>query len=375
VRIEVATDGALFARLRPAWEALRAASGLPGPFADFLWQYEWWGVLGGGRSLRILVAREGSDTVGILPLFEENRLGARRLALVGSAGGGADYLDAPARDDRVRGALLRAAAGLGADLLELDDLDVDGPLLAAARATAGPSVLDRYPCPYLPVSGSWEEYLARHPRRENLRRRERWLASQPGFRIVCETDPDAVPAFLATFARLHAARWASEGGSQAFSDRRLLRFHARTAQRMAEERRLRLWSLQVAGETAAVVWAFDDRTRSCYFQSGYAPAWGARSVGLVLFAAFVRDAFDRGLFEVDLLHGGEKYKAEWATRERRTASVRWPLTARGRLALATRAAAARARRGISAALPGTMRIAATRLVREARMQAERRVAP
>lgn len=374
MRVEVLTDDRAFAKLQPDWDRLAGAPGRLGPFVGYAWQFEWWKALGGGRSLRLLVARDDGRVRGILPLYEERTAGIRRFSLMGSAGGGSDFLDALADDDRTRQGLVEAALGLQPDLIDLLDLEAGSPLLPVLRRLAsarGGEVREvpRYPCPYISIRSEWETFLASHPRRENLRRRRKWFASQPGFRIDCETTPEAVPSFLARFYRLHAARWREDGGSQAFADPRLIAFHNRIATRYADEGRLRLWTLSVARQPLAVAYTFDDGERTLFYQSGFEPAWRSRSVGLVLFAAFIEDAFRRGQREVDLLRGAEAYKTEWTGETRQTVAFRWAISARGRLALATEAGARRLREGVRAALPRPLKQTLSIAVREARMKA------
>jgi CelD/BcsL family acetyltransferase involved in cellulose biosynthesis len=217
------------------------------------------------------------------------------------------------------------------------------------------------------VQGTFQEYQERVARQDTLKRRQKWFAAQPGFRIVCETEPEQVPPFLDRYLRLHAARWRIDGGSQAFADPRLVAFHRSVTARLAEERRVRMWTLWVAGEAVAVAYSFEEDGRSLYYQSGFVPAWGARSAGLVLFARYVEDAFERGCSEVDLLRGSEPYKAEWTQDARSTVSIRIALTNRGRAALRRRDLQQRARRLVGEALPAGVRHQLTQLVRERRM--------
>src|ERR1700730_11418239 len=71
-----------------------------------------------------------------------------------------------------------------------------------------------------------------------------------------------------------------------------------------------------------------------YYQSGYDPNWASRSVGLVLLARTVQDAFAEGLQEFDFLHGNESYKRDWPRGERWTIQMRLWRGARGRAARA-----------------------------------------
>ena len=356
MKIDLITDPSSFARLEPAWRALESSPGLLGLFNGYTWQFEWWRTLGGGRSLRIFVAREGDEVVGLLPLYEETRAGSRRLAFIGSPGGGSDYLDALCRDDTIRSELLGQAISFGADLLDLEDVHSASPLVAMA---IGPGrvaeVVPRYPCPFISIQGPFADFEATVPRRDTLKRRRKWFAGQPGFRIDCETTPESVAPFLDRFFRLHAARWRVDGGSQAFADPRLVALHRSVTTRLAEEGRARMWTLQVAGEAIAVAYSFEDRGRSLYYQSGYLPAWGSRSAGLVLFARYVEDAFERGCTEVDLLRGNEPYKSEWTKESRSTVAVRVALTERGRRTLRWNRVRARTRDSLKSILPESAR--------------------
>lgn len=357
--------------LEREWEPLRARTSLPGPFTGFSWNLEWWRSLGAGRRLRLLTARRGGMLEGILPFYEDTLLGARRLRFVGSPGGGSDRLDVIAQDVRTRAALLEAAVDRFApDLVALEDLDdasLTIPVAAGlARARGRVRVEPRFACPYLPIRGTWSDFLRRAPRRDNLRRREKWLRAQPGFELRCETDPAAVPLFLARFHRLHAARWHDDGGTQAFPDGRLVRFHERILERFAEEGHARLWTMTIAREPVAVAYTFDDGARSLYYQSGFAPAWRSRSVGLVLLARYLEDAFERGVSEVDFLRGNEAYKRDWARDARRTVTLEWIVTRRGEAAVSARAAMTRLRSTARDALPEGARRWITRPLREAR---------
>jgi CelD/BcsL family acetyltransferase involved in cellulose biosynthesis len=364
--MDVHDDARTFASLAEPWDALHRRAGLLGPFSRFGWQFDWWRSLGGGRALRLVVARRAGEVVGILPLFEEERP-VRTLAFVGSRGGGSDYLDVIAPEAEVRRALLEhALRALKPDAVELDDV-LDGsptvPLfhaLARGRAT----VTERHPCPYVDLRSA----PARRPRAETLGRRERWLGALPGHRVEVETSPSACTPFLLRFRRLHEARWRRDGGTQAFPDGRLWAFHARGLERLADAGRLRLWTMWAAGEAVAVAWTFDDEGRSLYYQGGFSPAWSGRSVGQVLLARYLEDARRRGLAEVDFLRGGEAYKWEWTRSARWTVRLSWALTRRAAVAAVGERAMASVRKAAHRLLPAALEGALTNAVRAARLK-------
>ncbi|MFM2152560.1 MAG: hypothetical protein RL199_995 [Pseudomonadota bacterium] len=364
MRLDIHDDAGSFAALAQPWDALHLRAGLLGPFNRFGWQFDWWSALGQGRSLRLVVARKAGAVVGLMPLFEEPGP-VRTLALVGSRGGGGDFLDVIASDDDVRrGLLAHAVAALRPDALRLDDLLETSPTVPIAFAISkGRAVVSaRYPCPYLDLRSPGPA----RPRAETLGRRERWLTALPGHRVDVETSASACASFLERFRRLHEARWEADGGSQAFADGRLWHLHRRSMERFADEGRLRLWTLSVAGEAVAVAWTFDDGRRSLYYQCGFSPAWSARSVGGVLLARYLEDARQRGVEEVDFLRGAEAYKREWTRTARRTVRVFWPLTAKAAVAETAGRLLDAGRRHARRVLPPAVAVPLTRAWRAAR---------
>ncbi len=366
--LSLVTTAHAFAALEPDWDRCAVKAGLLGPFNRFDWQFEWWRALGRGRELTIVTAHYGGQLTGLLPAFIERSFGAKTLRLLGSVGGGADYLDIHATDAGVCGALFhKAISHFRPDRLILDDLLESSPSVPIAAGTGDALVEHRFDCPHLPIDRPWEAFLKGAPRRENLRRRLRWFAAQPGFRIRSDGSVEAVSLFLERFRRLHGARWSEAGGTQAFSDPRLVAFHEAIAPRLARRQELRLWTMEVAGNVIAVAYGLEHEGRALYYQCGFSPDWAAKSAGLVLLAAFLEDAFHRGLSEIDFLRGSEDYKRDWATASRRTVRVDVALTAQGQLARRLETQFLRARRAAHQALPQTLLVPTLRRVRSARL--------
>jgi CelD/BcsL family acetyltransferase involved in cellulose biosynthesis len=215
------------------------------------------------------------------------------------------------------------------DVLELMDLREDSPTVRVLRELfprVGVEVRvgERFVCPYEPLGPgeSFDDFLRRTRRRDNYLRRRRWLERQEGYRIERAEAPGALEEPLADFFRLHAARWAEEGGSQGIRGAGVEAFHREATRLLAEQGRLRLYTMKVGGQAVASVYAMLYRGTFIYFQSGMDPAWRSRSAGLVLVGETFRDAVEGGLREYDFLRGTEAYKSDWTTRQRRTVSVR-----------------------------------------------------
>ncbi|MBI3185661.1 MAG: GNAT family N-acetyltransferase [Myxococcales bacterium] len=347
LRLVSVRDGLSFARLRPEWDALLERSGA-GVFNSWEWLYPWYHRIGPDRELMILLARdEAGELVGLLPLCLSWTWAAgrrlRRLSFLGESRVGSDYLDVVARagmEPLVAASFARAVrdARAGWDVLELSDVDQDSWALRAFReAFVSPAwqveVSDRFTCPFETfASGTrFEDFLRKTGRRDNFLRRRKWLSSQEGFRIERTVAPSEVSRPLAELLRLHAQRWARDGGSQGINGPSVEAFHRDAAEYLAERGWLRLFTLLVGKQVVASVYGIAHRSKFIYYQSGFDPTWASRSVGLVLTGETFRDAIESGLSEYDFLRGTEAYKADWTTQERRTVAVRvWEKGGRGR---------------------------------------------
>jgi CelD/BcsL family acetyltransferase involved in cellulose biosynthesis len=126
---------------------------------------------------------------------------------------------------------------------------------------------------------------------------------------------------MAEFFRLHAMRWAADGGSQGIRGSAVEAFHRDATHYLAEAGKLRLYTMWLEGRAVASVYGLLDRGKFLYFQSGYDPQLRARSVGLVLVGETFRDALEAGCAEYDFLRGTESYKADWTTLRRQTVAL------------------------------------------------------
>jgi len=378
MRTEVVRDAPGLLRLRSQWSALCREARAGCLFLSPEWLMPWWEHFGEGREPCCIALFEGERLVGLLPLFAERvrvaGMPATRVAFMGDGATGCDYLDilaAPGREVEVRAAALETMGELRWDLCDLDGLWRDSPtalhlaqvfpnrraVRSSSAGLGGPAtevVRDarlRFVCPNIPLAGTYAEYLQGLGRRENLRRREKWLFRQPGVSIEVARTPQDSRVAVEHFLELHRARWSVEGGSDGLSDARHEEFHRAAVQKLAEAGWLRMYTLFAARRPVASVYGVVHGGKFLYYQSGYDPAWASKSVGLVLLARTVQDAYQEGLTEFDFLRGNESYKAQWARAERWTVQIRLFRGARGRAARAAAQAALFARESVKAALP------------------------
>lgn len=332
-------DGLL--ELEAEWRELFEASGLD-LFNSWEWQVPWWRHLSRGRKLWVLVARdEAGCAVGIVPMsLGSTRVGflpVRRLGFLGDERVGSDYLDVIAASSW-RPLVIGAAAGYLAahaddwDLIEWRDMDARS--VSAWELAAGLGYDHAIECQSMvscpgqrfAPDDTFEEYLRRTRRCSNYLRRRRWLERQPGFRIdVCEGEPGLEEA-REIFFRLHARRWAEDGGSAGIPDEAVRAFHVETTRRLAERGQVIFYTLWVDGNPVASVYGLASTDTFYYYQSGMDPAWRSKSVGLVLVGETFADAFRRNIHRYDFLRGEEAYKSDWVGEHRQL--VRWRIYSR-----------------------------------------------
>ena len=276
------------------WRRLGEASG--NLFATWEWAETWWRHFGMGEPLVAV----GEDSLVALEL---RRRGPLRIArFVGH--GPADELGptgdiAPLRELRAEGHW---------DVLLAERMPPGG-----GQDELGGRTLMRESSPVVEApEGGFEGFLQSRSRnfRSQVRRKERSLLEK-GLTYRLSDDPERLEADMRTLAELHEARWGAEG-SGALADRRAA-FHQDFAGVAQERGWLRLWLAEVDDKPVAAWYGFRFGDAEWYYQSGRDPEWDKESVGLVLLAHTIREAFDAGLTTYRLLRGGEAYKDRFAT--------------------------------------------------------------
>ena len=166
--------------------------------------------------------------------------------------------------------------------------------------------------PGLSLPASWDEYLAslRKKDRHELRRKLRRLEGSGPHRLVL-SSPATFEQDLVTFLAL--MRESPEKLGFLTPEREA--FFCRIAAEMQEAGHLRLFFLELKGETVAGVLCFDLGGRRLLYNSGYRMDYHALSVGLTVKALCLRQAIEEGLTYFDFLRGPEPYKHHLGARD------------------------------------------------------------
>ncbi len=324
-----------FAALEETWERLHERAAVASVFSGFAWQHLWWRTYGRGAPLRLLVATDGADVVGLLALYGSTervaRVPVRSLRLVGSGGDTSpDDLGpvlAAGREQEVAHALADAIVRLpGWDVLRLDELEPVSPFAStmarAARAAGQRCVSGRCQrISFTDLPDSWEGWLAslHRDRRYRVRKaRKDLLAAHPDARFFLWTDPATLDAGIDRLVRLHHARWRDTGQAHGFASPEYVAFHRALMHACFERDQLRLYGLELGGEIVAMYYMYRFRDALYLMQTGFDPVHAKLKPGHVLLGWIIEQAIGERLGVLDFLKGEHRYKEELATGERET---------------------------------------------------------
>lgn len=367
---DVVTSRLAFAALREEWGALLEDSDAS-IFNSWEWLHPWHQRIAPERALRIITVRDRAGRLsGLMPLSLETLRVAgkklRRLCFLGDDHVGSDYLDVVCRrgmEAEVRAVVARYLRDTeaGWDVLDLLDLDSESPTIAALQEVFAEDfesrIAERFICPgdTFAAGEKFDAFLHRTARRDNYLRRRKWLEKQDGYRVERVERTEGLSQAMSHFFRLHAMRWAEDGGSSGIKGPGVEAFHRDATHLLAERGALRMYTMKVGDEAVASVYGIVHRGVFSYYQSGLDPSWRPKSVGLVLIGETFRDSLELGLGRYDFLRGTEKYKSDWTSQRRRTVALRiHKRDGKGAWLTSTELLAKRARDGAKRLLPGAM---------------------
>lgn len=338
IAVQFITGAEDFARLAPDWNRIHEQAEAASIFNSWVWQYQWWQVYGAAQPLRILVALEHGQAIGILALYIQtiSVLGVR-VRLLRFVGSGADThpddlgpVLARGREDAVARRLAEAALHVSdADALILTDIDSRSSLpraleqaAVAARREPLPAVSERIA--YVELPRTWPDFLRtlRSDRRTRLKSARRKVESGHEPRFFVWQDAASLDGAVERLAELHRRRWRAAGGSNSFATPQYLEFHRGIMKATLPRGWLRLYCLELDGEIAAMTYCYRFRNRVYLMQAGFDPARAKLNPGKALLGYALEHAIGEGNEVFDFLRGEHRYKDELASGYRDTLAVR-----------------------------------------------------
>ncbi|MCS7207417.1 MAG: GNAT family N-acetyltransferase [Dehalococcoidia bacterium] len=303
----------------PVWEEALARSPGDTLFLTALWQRIWWKHFGQGGEPLLLSFWAGQRLLGVAPLCQRGDA----LAFLGETDlfDYHDFLVPQGEEGAFYPALMDTLATLSWERVVLLSVREGSPTLEhippLARRQGWACLVEQEDvAPGMPLPATWEAYLQgldRHDRHE-IRRKIRRLSPEGLPHFYTLEDPNYLWGFLDEFFAL--MRQSMEEKSRFLTPQREA-FFRDAGMALAERGILRLFFLEHVGKRVASALCFDYRGQRLLYNSGFDPAYGHWSVGLVLKALTIKDAIERGLVYYDFLRGDEDYKFRLGGRSRK----------------------------------------------------------
>lgn len=303
-------------RWTAAWDELVAQAEVPTPFLR-----SWWLQAVVGEHPVFVLVFEGDALIGGLALERRRRvLGVPVYQFIGSGTLCPDHLDvlaAPGTESAVGRAIAEWFTQPGSRVLDLAGL-VENSRLEATFGSAGASVIDVAPWDELPTDGDYLAMVSPNLRKTLRRSQRRLIEGGITHRRVAngEADNSSGEAALREFVRLHHER----GGRDA-----LLREMPRLAPALLAG--LAAGEVQIdileSADRVVLVWIsfrIDGAVRA--YQSARLVDRDLPNLDAVALLEVVRQARADGCHELDLLRGGEPYKARFVRRQREVKRLR-----------------------------------------------------
>jgi CelD/BcsL family acetyltransferase involved in cellulose biosynthesis len=328
--VDVVSDYAAFVHLEAEWNETVERADIAHPFLRHEWVRTWWDAFSTpGARLYIVVVRAHGRITAIAPFMREvvpmYGVPARTVRFIQNDHTPRSDIIVAAQPDESYRAIWHTlrADGERWDMLQLGGLErgsdtqrVFCELAAADGCAAG--VWRGSDSPYLPLTGTWEEYLDRLPAkfRSNLRNRISRLTQlgEPALELLSERG--TIEASCEEAWRLESSGWKREAGTAITCDPAVHRFYTTLVERGTAAGWLRLFFLTVGGRRIATAYGASFKQRLLLFKTGYDPEFATGAPFKILTYLAIREAYRQGFLEVDFLGDAEPWKREWTSTSR-----------------------------------------------------------
>lgn len=314
-----------FYSLKEQWENLLSQSQANKLFLSWQWQYSWWSTWGDelGLKLLILQAYDGSELVGLAPLYLEdiNIKGIytlKRMQFIGNAWGKVatvrteylEFIASASRDEAVCEAFIQYIS----ELKEWDEFVLCDVPKVSSTLKFIKQLKKKYRC-YLPepitefgvkidTSGDFKEYLSLIGRniRLKLYNRRKYLQGLKDVEIKVACDHE-VDEYLSILNDFHTQRW----GKPCFREP-ALDFHSALIKSLNKRQAYELSCIYIDSKPVSLLYDLSAGDVSYNIQAGYIENYDKKlSLGTMHLGYAIEQAFnDKAITAFDMLIGAGK---------------------------------------------------------------------
>jgi CelD/BcsL family acetyltransferase involved in cellulose biosynthesis len=337
VKIAVVESVEEMGRLQPAWQELSGAT-CSSLFSSYDYvSLAWQHFRRPGDRLFVLVLSDGPEVAAIVPLCRRLRrshgIPLREIRFIAEWEG-----DRPGFVSRRPGeatwrevsAFLREQRR-DWDVVQLVEQPAEGPQGSGWACLEGPGVAwereDDAVDYYVPVAGSWDDFLGRlsSRTRHEFRRQSRRLAALPGgFAVERVVEPARSREVVERFVALERTGWKADASVGVGKDERHEAFYRELLALLAAKGQAATFFLTSGGQDLAGAMLFLHGKVVYYRHVTYSSAFSGYSPGVLVGAEVFRFGFDGGYDEVDMLGlrsedgASHRHKTHWASGQRPT---------------------------------------------------------
>jgi len=312
--------------LREAWIDISGKSGGTAIFQSFDWNRAWLNSVGRRKGVRIHFVFDGEEISCIMPVFthrsRHQAIPARVIRLVGFPD--SDYSDIILREGS-ESALSYWAEHLENseirwDVMQFDEIIWESTAIrslgdAFAERGYNVSTMPTGVCPFIELSGSYEEYLTSMKRnnRKVLRKKERRLNERGEVSFArYGGEREKLPELLDTAVMLEKMSWKGDRRIGLFTDEEQISFHQEFLLSETGRNHADLVFLLLDERPIAYQYAFKWDHVYYAYNTAFDPEFSDLSPGNILMNQLIRECHHSGRYTIlDLMRGGEEYKFMW----------------------------------------------------------------
>lgn len=141
--------------------------------------------------------------------------------------------------------------------------------------------------------------------------------SRENIRAEAAVDENETRSFMECLFRLHTRRWMAVGKSGVLHEPETRSFHMDAAIGFQKKGMLWLYRMTLDGRELSVLYGFVHRRRLYAYLMGFDPEFSVLSPGRLILLFSAEECIRKGVYGLDFLRGGEKYKYDWSPLETR----------------------------------------------------------
>lgn len=317
-----------FLSLEVEWNQLLQSSNNNNIFLTWQWTKLWIEAFNQNNNLCILEIRDNSSLIGIAPFYYKVAripIKFKILKLCSTDDLSPDYMDFIVKKGEER----KVAGAVSKYLIEKDSswavIDFNNVLRESIVSKefkdyySNNNVFEKNKdiiCPYLQISGNYEDYLInkfKRKKRYNLKRQKKILLESKNleYKSICEMSENI--SFIDKLFELHLKRASEKNIKSDFIKQKQKKFHRICCETLSKIGIIRTYYLGDKKSPVAVMYCYLYDNKLYYYQSGIDPSWSKYSVGTVLLSLVIEECFKTGIKEFDFLKGSEDYKMAWSS--------------------------------------------------------------